>query len=89
MLLLNSCILFFNCKTAVQIGSIEGRNDLGSGRSDTDLVTAKQSLKGKAFTVLCYSADGTCILAGGHSKNICIYNVQEFILIKKVCCNAE
>ncbi|XP_003396174.1 periodic tryptophan protein 2 homolog [Bombus terrestris] len=80
---LDGQISFFNCKTAVQIGSIEGRNDLGSGRSDTDLVTAKQSLKGKAFTVLCYSADGTCILAGGHSKNICIYNVQEFILIKK------
>ncbi|XP_068986083.1 periodic tryptophan protein 2 homolog [Bombus flavifrons] len=80
---LDGQISFFNCKTAVQIGSIEGRNDLGSGRSNTDLITAKQSLKGKAFTVLCYSPDGTYILAGGQSKNICIYNVQEFILIKK------
>lgn len=37
----------------------------------------------RAFTTLCYSADGTCILAGGRSKNVCIYNVQESILLKK------
>lgn len=44
---LDGQISFFHCKTATQIGSIEGRNDLGSGRSDTDLITAKKSLKGK------------------------------------------
>lgn len=37
----------------------------------------------RAFTTLCYSADGTCILAGGRSKNVCIYNVRESILLKK------
>lgn len=37
----------------------------------------------RAFTSLCYSADGECILAGGQSKNVCIYNVQEGILLKK------
>ncbi|XP_033339353.1 periodic tryptophan protein 2 homolog [Megalopta genalis] len=80
---LDGQISFFNCKTAVQIGSIEGKNDLGSGRSEIDLITAKKNLQGKAFNTLCYSADGTCILAGGLSKNICIYNVQEYMLIKK------
>ncbi|XP_053995438.1 periodic tryptophan protein 2 homolog [Hylaeus anthracinus] len=80
---LDGMIAFFQCKTATQIGSIEGRNDLGSGRADTDLITAKRNLQGKAFNTLCYSADGTCILAGGQSKNICIYNVQECMLIKK------
>ncbi|XP_076300716.1 periodic tryptophan protein 2 homolog [Lasioglossum baleicum] len=80
---LDGQISFFNCKTATQIGSIEGRNDLGSGRAETDFITAKKSLEGKAFNTLCYSADGTCILAGGLSKNICIYNVQEYMLIKK------
>ena len=39
--------IFFHCKTSEQVGSIEGRNDLGSGRSDTDLITAKKSLQGK------------------------------------------
>ncbi|KOC66252.1 Periodic tryptophan protein 2 like protein, partial [Habropoda laboriosa] len=80
---LDGQISFFHCKTAVQIGSIEGRNDLGSGRARRDLITAKKSLQGKAFTTLCYSADGTCLLAGGQSKNICLYNVQEFMLLKK------
>ncbi|XP_019866738.2 periodic tryptophan protein 2 homolog isoform X2 [Aethina tumida] len=76
-------ISIFNVKTAEQLCSIEGRNDLGSGISDADLVTAKQSLKAKAFTSLCYSADGECILAGGQSKNVCIYNVKERLLVKK------
>nr|CAD7433182.1 unnamed protein product [Timema monikensis] len=105
---LDGQITFFNCKTSTQSSSIEGRNDLGSGRSETDLVTAKQSLQGnthtsharggggqptsgvctnssvdRAFTSLCYTADGKCILAGGQSKNVCIYNVQEALLIKK------
>ncbi|EAT48686.1 AAEL000300-PA [Aedes aegypti] len=37
----------------------------------------------KAFTSICYSADGECILAGGKSKYVCIYNVREAILLKK------
>ncbi|KAG7196594.1 hypothetical protein KM043_013084 [Ampulex compressa] len=80
---LDGQISFFHCKTATQTGSIEGRNDLGSGRSKRDLITAKKNLQGKAFTTLCYSADGTCILAGGKSKHVCIYNVQEAVLLKK------
>ncbi|XP_050453821.1 periodic tryptophan protein 2 homolog [Cataglyphis hispanica] len=80
---LDGQITFFECKTARQTGFIEGRNDLGAGRSKTDLITAKKNLQGKAFTNLCYSADGTCILAGGRSKNVCIYNIRESILLKK------
>ncbi|XP_012232202.1 periodic tryptophan protein 2 homolog [Linepithema humile] len=80
---LDGQITFFECKTARQTGFIEGRNDLGAGRSKTDLITAKKNLEGKAFTTLCYSADGMCILAGGRSKNVCIYNVQESVLLKK------
>lgn len=37
----------------------------------------------RAFTSLCYTADGECILAGGQSKNVCIYNVREGLLVKK------
>lgn len=37
----------------------------------------------RAFTTLSYTADGSCILAGGQSKNVCIYNVKESILLKK------
>lgn len=63
---------------ATQLLTIEGRNDLGSGKSDTDLVTAKKNLQGKAFNTLCYTADGECLLAAGQSKNICIYQVLTF-----------
>lgn len=44
----------------------------------------------RCFTSLCYTADGKCILAGGRSKFVCIYHVdqqvgtliiQEFLLV--------
>lgn len=44
---LDGQISFFDTKTSDQTGNIEGRNDLGSGRSDTDLVTAKKSQEAK------------------------------------------
>lgn len=44
---LDGNIQIYNVKTATQVASIEGRNDLGSGRSETDLVTAKKSLQAK------------------------------------------
>lgn len=37
----------FDIKTSQQVGSIEGRNDLGSGVSKSDLITAKKNLQGK------------------------------------------
>ncbi|CAH0717472.1 unnamed protein product, partial [Brenthis ino] len=80
---LDGNISFFNTSTSEQTGSVEGRNDLGSGRADTDLITPEKMLKTKAFTTICYSADGLCILGGGNSKNICLYSIKEAVLIKK------
>nr|XP_023014507.1 periodic tryptophan protein 2 homolog [Leptinotarsa decemlineata] len=80
---LDGQITCYEVKTSLQTSSIEGRNDLGSGRSDADLITAKKSLQAKCFTSLCYSADGESLLAGGQSKNVCIYNVKESLLVKK------
>uniref|UniRef100_T1JPG3 Uncharacterized protein n=1 Tax=Strigamia maritima TaxID=126957 RepID=T1JPG3_STRMM len=80
---LDAQITFFEIPTLDQTGSIEGRNDLGSGRRDTDLVTPKSVLKGKAFTTICYSADGSIILAAGQSKNVCIYSCEDKVLMKK------
>lgn len=80
---LNGQISTFNLRTSQQVASIEGRNDLGSGRSETDLITAKKSLEAKSFTSLCYSADGESLIAGGQSKNVCIYNVKEALILKK------
>lgn len=44
---LDGQLLFFDVRTSTQVGSIEGRNDLGSGRCDTDLITAKKNLQAK------------------------------------------
>jgi hypothetical protein len=43
----------------------------------------------RAFTTLCYSADGQNILAGGMSKFVCLYHVREQILVKRfeLSCN--
>uniref|UniRef100_A0A182KFQ3 Small-subunit processome Utp12 domain-containing protein n=1 Tax=Anopheles christyi TaxID=43041 RepID=A0A182KFQ3_9DIPT len=80
---LNGNITVFHVKTAAQLASIEGRNDMEGSISQTDLTMAKKNLLGRAFMSICYSADGECLLAGGKSKYVCIYNVKEAILLKK------
>ena len=57
--------------------SIEGRRDIAGGRLMTDRRSAANSSSGKCFTTLCYSADGSYILAGGSSKYICMYDVAD------------
>ncbi|XP_066947733.1 periodic tryptophan protein 2 homolog [Macrobrachium rosenbergii] len=76
-------IQMFEPNTGKQQGSISGRPDLGAGRADADKITAKKNLESKCFTTLCYSSDGQYILAGGQSKNVCIYSIEEEILVKK------
>ncbi|KAI5732903.1 hypothetical protein M8J76_005484 [Diaphorina citri] len=80
---LDGQLIMFDVESAAQVGSVEARRDLDSGRLDTDLVTREQSLKAKAVSTVCYSADGSCILAAGQSKYICIYSSREGILLKK------
>lgn len=57
--------------------TIEGRRDIAGGRLMTDRRSAANSTAGKCFTTLCYSADGSYILAGGSSKYICMYDVAD------------
>uniref|UniRef100_A0A034VCB5 Periodic tryptophan protein 2-like protein n=2 Tax=Bactrocera dorsalis TaxID=27457 RepID=A0A034VCB5_BACDO len=80
---LNGHITIFDVKTATQISSIEGRNDLAGGRYEADIITGKKNLEGKYFTSIEYSVDGECILAGGNSQYICIYHAREAVLLKK------
>jgi periodic tryptophan protein 2 len=46
-------------------------------------MTADNNSSSRYFTSVCYSADGSCILAGGNSKYVCIYGVSQQILVKK------
>ncbi|ALC40668.1 CG12325 [Drosophila busckii] len=80
---LSGNITIFDIKSAAQVTTIEGRADLGSGRLETDIVTAKKNAGSNYFSTIEYSADGQCILAAGRSTNICIYQVRGAILLKK------
>ncbi|XP_017305246.1 periodic tryptophan protein 2 homolog [Diaphorina citri] len=44
---LDGQLIMFDVESAAQVGSVEARRDLDSGRLDTDLVTREQSLKAK------------------------------------------
>lgn len=63
--------------------TIEGRRDIAGGRLMGDRRTAANSSSGKCFTSLCYSADGSYIIAAGKSKYICMYDVEEQVLLRR------
>jgi len=46
-------------------------------------MTSDNNAASRYFTSVCYSADGSCILAGGNSKFVCIYEISQKILLKK------
>ncbi|OQV20534.1 Periodic tryptophan protein 2-like protein [Hypsibius exemplaris] len=80
---LNCRIQFFDPVSTQQIGIIEAKADLGRFRREDDLVSGKTASKGRAFTTLCYSADGMAILVGGKSKYICVYHTKEHVLLRR------
>ncbi|GBB93196.1 hypothetical protein RclHR1_02130009 [Rhizophagus clarus] len=80
---LNGQIIFWDVENGIQTGTIEGRKDISGGRRVNDRTTAANSSSGKSFNSLCYTADGSCILAGGNSKYVCLYDVKSQLLLKK------
>lgn len=80
---LNGNITFWDVSKGVQVGYIEGRNDIRGGRSVWDKTTAKSSAAAYHFVSLSFSPDGSCVLAASNSKYICIYHVKEKILLKQ------
>ncbi|PCH06693.1 Small-subunit processome, Utp12 [Penicillium occitanis (nom. inval.)] len=80
---LDGQLSFWNVFDAVQESAIEGRRDVSGGRRISDRRTAANVEGTKSFTKITYSADGTCLLAGGNSKYICLYDVTTGSLVKK------
>jgi periodic tryptophan protein 2 len=62
---------------------LDGRRDIAGGRKVNDRMVAGNNASGLYFTSVCYSADGKCLLAGGNSKYVCIYECSQQILLKK------
>lgn len=80
---LDGQIVFWDIFEGVQTNVIDGRMDISGGRLATDRRSAANSASNKTFTSLCYTADGACILAGGTSKWICLYDVETGGLVNK------
>ncbi|KAL9232034.1 hypothetical protein vseg_007183 [Gypsophila vaccaria] len=80
---LDGLISFWDPLDGVLMYTIEGRRDIAGGRLMTDRRSAVNTTSGKYFTTLCYSADGSYILAGGNSKFICMYDIAEQVLLRR------
>ena len=80
---LDGQLSFWSLSEADQVAAVDGRRDVSGGRKLTDRRTAANAAGSKAFSAISYSVDGSCILAGGKSKFICLYDVQSGTLIKK------
>ncbi|KAI5301544.1 hypothetical protein KEM56_001614, partial [Ascosphaera pollenicola] len=80
---LDGQITFWNVEEATQNGGIDGRRDVSGGRRVTDRRTAANSAATKSFNSITYSADGSCLLAAGNSKYICLFDVTTGSLCKK------
>jgi len=79
----NADLTFWNSETLEQMAAIDCRKDIRSGRGATDMVTADNLSKTKAYDSICYSVDGKFILAGGRSKYIGLYCISAQKLMKK------
>ena len=80
---LDGQLTFWSVSEASQEAGIDGRRDVSGGRKISDRRTAANAAGTKSFNCIAYSTDGTCIIAGGNSKYICLYDVQSGTLLKK------
>ena len=74
---------FWNVEHAKLKFEIDGRRDIAGGRKINDRMTADNNAASRYFTSICYSADGSYLLAGGNSKYVCIYEISQQMLLKK------
>ncbi|KAI9723019.1 MAG: hypothetical protein M1812_001468 [Candelaria pacifica] len=80
---LDGQLTFWSVSEGTQQNGVDGRRDVSGGRKLTDRRTAANAAGTKSFNTITYSADGMCILAGGNSKYICLYDVQSGSMVKK------
>ena len=80
---LDGQVTFYDADHGRQKSVIEGRKDVSGGRKADDRMTAANNSSGKSYNSLAYTADGQCIIAGGNSKYVVIYDVRDGVVIKK------
>ena len=80
---LDGQLTFWSVSDASQEAGVDSRRDVSGGRKISDRRTAANVVGTKSFSCVAYSADGGCVIAGGNSKYLCLYDVQSGTLIKK------
>lgn len=80
---LDGQLTFWSVADAEQVAGLDGRRDISGGRNVNDRRTAANAAGSKSFGSIEYSTDGSCLLAGGNSKYICLYSVNSMVLLKK------
>ena len=80
---LDGQLTFWSVSDASQQAGVDGRRDVSGGRKISDRRTAANAAGTKSFNCIAYSTDGSCVIAGGNSKYICLYDVQSGSLVKK------
>jgi periodic tryptophan protein 2 len=80
---LDGQLTFWTMSDAEQVAGLDGRRDVSGGRKISDRRTAANVSGTKSFSTIRYSTDGSCLLAGGNSKYICLYSVSTMVLLKK------
>lgn len=80
---LDGQLTFWNVSEAELQAGVDGRRDVSGGRKITDRRTAANAAGNKSFSTLRYSSDGSCVLAAGNSKYICLYSVDSLVLLKR------
>ncbi|KAI8627702.1 periodic tryptophan protein 2 [Xylariaceae sp. FL1651] len=80
---LDGQLSFWSISEAEQVSGLDGRRDASGGRKITDRRTAANVAGTKSFGTIRYSTDGSCLLAAGSSKYICLYSVSTMVLLKK------
>ncbi|KAL8943682.1 MAG: hypothetical protein Q9216_000881 [Gyalolechia sp. 2 TL-2023] len=80
---LHGQLTFWSITEPTQSAGIDSRRDVSGGRKLGERRTATNAAGSKNFNCLSYSLDGSCIIAGGNSKYLCLYDVLTGSLLKK------
>ena len=80
---LDGQLTFWSVSEVGQEADIDARRDVSGGRRISDRRTAANAAGTKSFNCVAYSTDGSCVIAAGNSKYICLYDVQSCTLMKK------
>ena len=76
-------LCFWDVESGEQTAIIEGRGDLSGGRQAGSMRSGKNQDSTRCFTCVMYTADGSCVIAAGRSKYVCLYSVRVKVLVKK------